>query len=247
MQSIQTPSGMDATHNTTGRTINRTKQEFSNASGFCDVSMTEMSNQLRTFMSPSNSSSSPFNTTQMATVDAVSSVVSMLKGTLERKKLGNHIDKEAVGGSSFSLFDGQDILANMNSAAVNQILEPSGSFQMVPPVQMTDSGNLQTIDASLGIDIECLVAPTDPVQMATISQEPSQSESSAAAPVPSSGLEACDGPASSGQTPSVCESTRKHVGNENVENSSKTKGVLKDFYYLDHDLSIFILLTRIPW
>ncbi|RWR86848.1 hypothetical protein CKAN_01576900 [Cinnamomum micranthum f. kanehirae] len=223
MQSIQTPSGMDATHDTTGRAINRTKQEFSNASGFCDVSMTEMSNQLRTFMSASNSSSSPFNTTQMATVDAVSSVVSLLKGTLERKKFGNHIDKEAVGGSCFSLFDGQDILANMNSAAVNQILEPSGSFQMVPPVQMTDSGNLQTIDESLGIAIECLVAPTNPVQMATISQEPSQSESSAAAPVPSSGLEACDGPASSGQTPSVCESTRKHVGNENVENSSKTK------------------------
>lgn len=224
MQSIQTPSGMDATHNTSGRAINRAKQEFSTAGGFCDASMTEMSNQLQTFMAPSDSAASPFSTTQMATVDSVSSVVSMLKGTLERKKLRNHIDKEALGGSSFSLFNGQGTLANMNCEAVNQILEPSGSFQMVPPLKIKDSGNLQTVDESLEIDIDCLVAPINPVQRTTISQEPSQSESSAAAPAPSTGLEVCDGPSSSGQAPSVCESTRKHVGNENVENSSKTKG-----------------------
>ncbi|KAK3037608.1 hypothetical protein RJ639_030385 [Escallonia herrerae] len=51
-----------------------------------------------TFMSPYNASSSTFTTAQV--VNTVSSGVSMLKGTLERKKLSNQVEKESVEDSS---------------------------------------------------------------------------------------------------------------------------------------------------
>ncbi|XP_077238099.1 protein CYCLOPS-like [Tasmannia lanceolata] len=223
MQSFQTSPGMVATHNIAGRGINRMTQEFSTRTSFCDVSMGEMSNQLRTFMSPSTSSASPFCNPPTASVDAVSSVVSMLKGTLERKKLSNHV--KTVEGSSFGFNGAQEVLANMNSdqGAVNQITELSGNFQVVSPVQVKDFGNLQPIEESIEIDIEDFVSPSNPLQMTSVSQEPSQSESSAAAPVLSTGFEACDGPANSGQTLSVCESSRKYVGNGGSEHGSKSK------------------------
>ncbi|XP_058103876.1 protein CYCLOPS-like isoform X2 [Magnolia sinica] len=228
MQNNQTSSAIEGTHNTSVHGITRMKQEFATASGFCDVSMGEVSNQLRTFMSPSSSSTSPFGSHQVATVDAVSSVVNMLKGTLERKKLSNRIDKEAVDGSSFGYYGVQEVTTNMGSdqGAVSQILKPLRTFQVVsPPGHVQDSGNTHAVGESIEIDIESFVSPPNPIQMTTVSQEPSQSESSAAAPVLSTGFEVCDGPANSGQTLSVCESSRKHVGNGSLEHSSKAKEI----------------------
>lgn len=61
------------------------------------------------------------------------------------------------------------------------------------------------------------------IQMSTMSQEPSQSESSAAAPALSTG---CDATANSGQTFSVCESLRKNIGNGTSSHASEAKGLI---------------------
>jgi hypothetical protein len=99
------------------------------------------------------------------------------------------------------------------------------TFQEVSHVQVNDPGILQTVEESIDLDLEGFVNPTNPVQLSRASQEPSQSESSAAAPVVSSGFDACDGPCNSSQTLSICESSRKQVGNRNPENSTKAKGI----------------------
>lgn len=228
MQSTQSSLGMEAMNNASEHGMNTMKQEFTNPNGFGDVSMCEMPNQLTTFMSPSNSSSSTFNTPQMGNVDKVSSVVSMLKGTLERKKLSNQIEKEAVEDSSIGYYGAPEVVVNatLGQGQGNSIPKSSGTFQEVSPVQVKDHGDFQIIEGSMDLDLEGFVAPLNPIQMSTVSQEPSQSESSAAAPVISAGFDACDGPSNSGQTLSVCESSRKQVGNgRNSENDSRAKEI----------------------
>lgn len=233
MQSFQMSPGMGPTQNSSGHGINRMKQEFATLSNFCEVSTSEMPNQSRTFLSPSNSSASPFNTPPTAPVDAVSSVVSMLKDTLERKKLSNKIDKETVEGCPFGFYDAQQVPANTSSdqRPVNHIFEPQGTFQAVSPVHVKDSMTLQMVGGSIDIDIEGFINPGNPIQISAVSQEPSQSESSAAAPVLSSGFEGCDGPTNSGQTTSVCESSRKQIGNGSLEHGFYAKGMHFIFYY----------------
>ena len=63
---------------------------------------------------------------------------------------------------------------------------------------------------------------TNPIYIGTASQEPSQSESSAAAPVVSSGLDAIEGPSISSQTP--CENSWKQVG-VNKGSDNRVKGI----------------------
>ncbi|OVA18442.1 hypothetical protein BVC80_1833g114 [Macleaya cordata] len=223
MQNFQTTNGMESTQNASEHGISRMKQEFATTSSFGDIS--EIPNQSRTFMSPSNSSTSPFSNPPIATVDAVSSVVSMLKGTLERKKLNNQIERETIEGSQFRFYGAQEVVPHMSldQGQLNHILEPQATYQAVSAVQLKDSEKLQTNEGSIEIDIDGFVAPANPIQMSTVSQEPSQSESSAAAPVHSTGFEVCDGPTNSGQTPSGCESSMKQVGNGGLENGSRAK------------------------
>lgn len=227
MQSTQTSLGMEAMNNASKDGMNNLKLEFTHPNGFVDVSISEMPNRLTTFMSPSNSSSSTYNTPQVGNLDKVSSVVSMLKGTLERKKLRNQIEKEAVEDSSIGYYDAAEAALNatLGQREGDNIPELSGIFQEVSPVQVEDHGDLQMIEGSMDLDLECFVTPVNPIQMRTVSQEPSQSESSAAAPVISAGFDACDGPSNSGQTLSVCESSKKQVGNGNSENGSRAKGI----------------------
>jgi len=206
MQNFQTPKIAEVPHITSGQDVNGMKQEFDQTSNFCDISMGEMPNQLQTFMSPSNSSTSAFNTHRGANVDTVSSVVNMLKGALERKKLGTQVDKETMEGSSFSFYNSQEILVNIstNQDAANQALELPRNFHGVFPVEVHDSGNLISVKRSLELNVEGFVTQGNQIQMGTISQEPSQSESSAAAPALSTG---CDGTANSGsciQSHHVC-------------------------------------------
>ncbi|KAF5188137.1 Cyclops-like protein [Thalictrum thalictroides] len=224
MQNFQTSIGVEATRDAAAREINAMKQPFATTSNFCDAAMVDNTNQLETFMSPSNSSTSPFNT-PLPTVDAVSSVVSMLKGTLERKKLSNHIDKETVQGSSFEFYGSQEVPLNMSfsQGALNDNFEPSGIFQAVSTIEVKDSETLHTDNKPIEIDTDGLVAPANPMQISAVSREPSQSESSAAAPAHSTGYEVCDGPSISGQTPSVSESSRRQVRNGSLEYSSKAK------------------------
>ncbi|KAH7692907.1 hypothetical protein IHE45_01G096600 [Dioscorea alata] len=227
MQNMLTPTVVEAPNDTPvpGRGSSIMKHEFAGTSNFCDVSMVEMPTQLHTFMSPSNSSTSPFNTPPMATVDTVSSVVSMLKGTLERKKLGNQADKETLEGNCFVFSTAAEVASNIGSHqdAAGQLFEPTMPFHMVSSIHMNDLGKLQKVETSLELNVEGFVSSGNQIQLGVLSQEPSQSESSAAAPVISTGFEVCDDPAQSAQTLSVCENSRKCIGNGTTERGPKAR------------------------
>ncbi|KAH9687725.1 protein CYCLOPS [Citrus sinensis] len=220
MQTAQTTIGLEAMHNASALGANKLKEEFENPNGFTELPMSEIPDQMRTFMSPSNSSSSTFNTPQTGNIDNVSSVVSMLKGTLERKKLSNQIEKETFEEFSNGLYRAQEF----SNGHGNHIHEMQGTLQELSAGQVKDPGVLQMIQGSFDLDLEGFVNPTNTNQMSTFSREPSQSESSAAAPVVSSGFDTCDGPSNSSQTVSICESSRRQVGNgKSSENGSRAK------------------------
>ncbi|KAK8657929.1 hypothetical protein V6N13_036146 [Hibiscus sabdariffa] len=215
MQNAQTSLGMEAGLNSYGNGASKMKEELSDPNGFNEIAMSEIPNHLGTFMSPSNSSSSTFNALQTGNADKVSSVVSMLKGTLQRKKLGNQIEKDAVQDSS--------IVPNgtFSQGQGNHFQEIPAVFANVP---LTIPGVLQAVQGPMDLDLEGFVNPANAIPTSTVSLEASQSESSAAAPVISSGFEACDGPSNSSQALSVCESSKKQVGkNWNTDNGSKSK------------------------
>ncbi|XP_015948042.1 protein CYCLOPS-like [Arachis duranensis] len=127
-----------------GDGIDTMKQEAANLTGIDYHSLYELPNQQRSFMTSSNSSSSTFKTLQFGDADKVSSSVSILKDTLQRKIT----EKEATDKSLNGIFCPQE-------PVFHRKLESS--------------------------------------EARTATQEPSQSESSAAAPVVSSGLDACEG------------------------------------------------------
>ncbi|KAL3500101.1 hypothetical protein ACH5RR_039194 [Cinchona calisaya] len=232
LQTSQTSLGMEAMPNMSENGVNNFKQEYPAPNGF-NVSLCGIPNQVNTFMSPSNSSSATFNTPQVGNVENISSVVSMLKGTLERKKLGNTVEKEAVHDSSFGYYGSEEVLGNSGlNQEGNHAYEMQGTFHDVSAVQITDTGILQTAERSFGFGLEGMITPTNGIQMSTLSREPSQSESSAAAPVISTGFEVCDGPSTSGQAPTVCESSRKQVGHAR---SSEYGSRVKDVRELTYD------------
>ncbi|XP_038704359.1 protein CYCLOPS-like isoform X2 [Tripterygium wilfordii] len=224
LQTTQTAFAMEALHDASGVGTNKLKQEFASPNGFGDLPVCDNANQLNTFMSPSNSSS--YNASdQMGNIDKVSSVVSMLKGTLERKKLFTQVEKETVENCSNGFYQG--IVANPvfdkgQENHSNQIME---NFQEIPSGEVQDPGFLQMVQGSMDLDMQGFVNPMNLVQFSAVSREPSQSESSAAAPVVSSGFDACDGPSNSSQTPSFCESSKKQVAKtRSLENDSRAKG-----------------------
>ncbi|KAG8382063.1 hypothetical protein BUALT_Bualt05G0037600 [Buddleja alternifolia] len=178
--------------------------------------MHENPNRFNAFMSPSNSSSSNFNNPQVGNVDKISSVVSMLKGTLERKKLNNQVDKEAIEDSSFGY---EEFLKQY---------ENHGNFQDALTFGVTETGAvLQTIEESL---MEGIMDPVNTNQMSIISREPSQSESSTAPPF-INGFDMCEDPSVSTQAPNVCESSRNQMGNgRSPEDSSRTKDFKERLY-----------------
>lgn len=75
MQNAQTMMGVEALQNASGPDF-KMKQEFANPSGFTDQSMNEIAEQLSTFVSPPNSSSSTFSALPVNNLGKVSSVVS---------------------------------------------------------------------------------------------------------------------------------------------------------------------------
>ncbi|KAI3792842.1 hypothetical protein L2E82_06733 [Cichorium intybus] len=198
MQNSQTAIGMEAT----GNRVNQLKQQFVNQSQFNEASLYHTNG----FMPPSNSSSSNINELQFGTIDKVSSVVSMLKGTLERKKLNNQIEKEAIEAIED---DSLGYYSTVNHVNEIQNYQVQGGFQDLSNGEMKDPGLFQIVQGGMDADMDNFVAPTSNVQMSFASREASQSESS---PVISNGFDACDGQSNSGQTPSACESSRKQVG-----------------------------------
>lgn len=227
MQNSQPTIGLDGLQNASGNYNNVVKEEFAFSNGFNVPSICEVSNQLGTFISPSNSSSSTFDAPHMGDMDKVSSVVSMLKGTLERKKLSNlQIEKGVEDDSSNRLFPGQEVIVNtgFDQGQGNQLQDMVRTFQEVSTIEVKDHEAMQKGEGSLDLEMEGFVNLTNPNPMSRNSQEPSQSESSAAAPVISSGFDACDGPSNSSQTLSICESSLKQAGNRSSENGSRSKG-----------------------
>ncbi|CAN6547063.1 unnamed protein product [Malus baccata var. baccata] len=220
MQNAQMPGDLEVMQTASGNS-NLAKQDFAFSNGFNDPSICVVTNQLATFISPSNSSSSTFNTSQMSELDKVSSVVSMLKGTLELKKLSNQIEKEGVDDdSSNGRFSVQEGIVNIgfDQGKRDQIHEmAAGTFQEVSTIQVNDHRIKQNVEGSLDLEMEGFVNITNPNPISRNSQEPSQSESSAAAPVVSSGFDACDGPSNSSQTLSICESSIKRAGSSRAK------------------------------
>ncbi|XP_065877960.1 protein CYCLOPS-like isoform X2 [Euphorbia lathyris] len=131
---------------------------------------------------------------QMGDVDRVSSVVSMLKGTLERKKLGNQFEQQNT-----AIYHDQ---AQPQQVVINYDQEKAQTSQEISSTHVNDAEMM---------DLVGFVNPTmsNPIhQLSTFSREASQSESSAAAPVLSSGFDACDGPSISSMSDKPVENNK---------------------------------------
>lgn len=126
------------------------------------------------------------------------------------------IENETAEDSFDALYHAQEVIINSTSdqGKGNGIQEiPPGSFQEISSGQVKDPGVLQALQGPMDLEFEGFANTINSIHLSTVSREPSQSESSAAAPVASSGLGACDGPSNSSQTLTFCESSRKQVGN----------------------------------
>ncbi|PKI44149.1 hypothetical protein CRG98_035442 [Punica granatum] len=175
MQNAQTMIGMEAMQNATGQGL-KMKQEFASPNCFTDHSMNDVPEQLGTFVSPSNSSSSTFSAQPVNNLDKVSSVVSMLKGTLERKRLANRAEKEAFEDCSQGFFQAQGVVANTNfyQGQGNMIHETFSVCGDVFSSQVKEAGVPQTVDGSIDLDLDGFMNSSNPIQQGRVSQEPSQ-------------------------------------------------------------------------
>nr|A9XMT4.1 RecName: Full=Protein CYCLOPS; Short=PsCYCLOPS; AltName: Full=Protein IPD3 homolog; Short=PsIPD3; AltName: Full=PsSYM33 [Pisum sativum]ABU63669.1 CYCLOPS [Pisum sativum] len=220
MQNTQAPQGLDSMFMAPKHDANIIKEELAHFNGFDYLSMCEIPSQKGSFMSPSNSSSSTFNTQQLVDVDKVSSCVSMLKGTLQRKRLECQVEKDAAEDGLNEIFGIREPLfqSGFNEGQENwnhqKLVNVQGDFTD----QVKDTGVIETLEGAANFVLEGFANQTSQIHGGTASGEPSQSESSAAAPVISSGLDACEGPSNSSQT--LCDSSWKQVG-ESTQNRAK--------------------------
>ncbi|PWA84238.1 hypothetical protein CTI12_AA161100 [Artemisia annua] len=178
MQNSQTSIGIEAMHKTLP--INQSKQDF------------DIPNKFDDFISTSNSSLSTYNAPH---IDNVSSVVNILKDTLEHKSLVNNIE---------------NYYSNSNQAH---------------GIHIDDPISLQGLQGAMDADMEGFVVPTNLVGMNVVSREGSQSGSTAATPVFSTGLDVSDRQSNSGQSPSGFGSPKKLVANGKCrQNRNVAKG-----------------------
>ncbi|OEL16474.1 hypothetical protein BAE44_0022507 [Dichanthelium oligosanthes] len=192
---------------------NQLKQDFTNTTTSTPMSNTPV--QTPKFVSPSSSSTSPLDSPHMVAQDTVTSVVSMLKDTLERKKLGSHANKDASVGNSFGFYETQQFQQN--------ILGGADLFSLVANAQVQDSPMLPKVERLMEPNNGNFVAPTNQVWFGAASREPSHSGSSTAMTAHSTGFEVCDELPTMGQAMSVCESTRKNAANGTADCRSKGK------------------------
>ncbi|KAK3128242.1 hypothetical protein QOZ80_6BG0458840 [Eleusine coracana subsp. coracana] len=216
---------------------NQLRQGFTNTN---TANITPMSNtpvQTPKFVSPSSSSTSPLDNAHSGAQDTITSVVSMLKDTLERKKLGSHANKDTPVGSSFGFYDTQEFQQN--------IIGATDIFPLVTTAQFQDSLMLPKADVPMEANNGNFIAPASQVWLGAVSREPSQSGSSTAVTAHSAGFEVCDDLPSMGQAMSVCESTKNNIANGTADCKSKGKEyrerVLKDNFKDDRKKGV---LTR---
>jgi hypothetical protein len=199
---------------------NQLKQDFTNTTNSTLVSNTPA--QTPKFVSPSSSSTSPLD--HMVAQDAVTSVVSMLKDTLERKKLGSHANRDTSVGNSFGFYDAHQFQQNIHGG--------TDIFSVVTTAQVQDSPMLPKAERPMEPNNGNFVATANQVWFGAASREPSHSGSSTAMTAHSAGFEVCDELLYMGQAMSVCESTKKNVANGTSDCRSKGKGILPLIYSL---------------
>ncbi|XP_057850387.2 protein CYCLOPS isoform X2 [Cryptomeria japonica] len=228
MQGMPTSNDVEVLQIPVGGSTHNIKHETASL-GFLSHALTsEQSIQQSTFLSPSLTSMSSFSTQPVGAMDSVSSVVSMLKGTLERKKLGaNQFNKGIPIDNAFGPYvhDENIYCMSQNHNSFLQVPEPEERVQTAKLIQVKENEQAQQ-GTCLNQDGETETLDVAPNQLQTsaMSQEPSQSESSAAAPVLSAGVTTCEDPVNSGRTVSRCESSRKRGADGDVDNNVKEKG-----------------------
>ncbi|XP_019182375.1 PREDICTED: uncharacterized protein LOC109177441 isoform X2 [Ipomoea nil] len=197
------------------------KQEFGNTNGFTDLPRYEMPNQLSSFVSPSNSSSSTFEAQNVDAADKISSVVSMLKGTLERKKLSGHCHTTIEALEDSSIYGAHEVLCNssLNHMLGGHIYEKHEALEDAF-FQVNDTGVFQAAGGSLDAKLDDVMAPTSLIQMGAPSQELSQSESSVVPLVISTGFDICDG----------SSNTYQAQNGRSTENGSSTRDIRERTY-----------------
>ncbi|KAF7106012.1 hypothetical protein CFC21_106777 [Triticum aestivum] len=211
---------------TTGtmRAANQLRLDFTNTNAANSAPMGSTPLQTSTFVSPSCSSTSPLDNPHMLAQDTVTSVVSMLKDTLERKKLSSPANRDMPHGNPFGFYDSQQFQHN--------ILGGTDMFPLVTNGHVQDSLMLPEVERPTEPNAENFVAPASQIWISAASHEPSQSGSSNALTAQSAGFEVCDELRPMGQGLSVCESTRKNVANGTADCRSNGKDyrekVLKD-------------------
>uniref|UniRef100_A0A453QG82 Uncharacterized protein n=1 Tax=Aegilops tauschii subsp. strangulata TaxID=200361 RepID=A0A453QG82_AEGTS len=211
---------------TTGtmRAANQLRLDFTNTNAANSAPMGSTPLQTSTFVSPSCSSTSPLDNPHMLAQDTVTSVVSMLKDTLERKKLSSPANRDMPHGNPFGFYDSQQFQHN--------ILGGTDMFPLVTNGHVQDSLMLPEVERPTEPNAENFVAPASQIWISAASREPSQSGSSNALTAQSAGFEVCDELRPMGQGLSVCESTRKNVANGTADCRSNGKDyrekVLKD-------------------
>ncbi|KAG6538057.1 protein CYCLOPS-like [Zingiber officinale] len=214
MQNSQMQAITESQDNTTIIGIEQGPTKLSNE--FCDDSVVEIGTQVQTFMSPSNSTTYPFDTPPVATADPVSSVVSLLKGSLEKKRLARQFNvSENLKDTSFVVSNIQpevNLICNQNIQ--NEIYWSANKFHLVSSIQEQNPMNSK-FEILLEPNTEEFVTSANQFRTAT-SEEPSQSGSSMAVAAFTIGFDACDDLANSAQTNSICESSRRSMGNQNL-------------------------------
>lgn len=241
MKNAQETQGMESMCMAPQHGTNTIEQEAANLNGLDYLSMCEIPSQKGLFMSPSNSSSTTFNTYQLGDADKVSSCVSMLKGTLQRKRLSVQVEKEAVEDSLNGLFCPQQphFQTGFKEGQENWNHQEPVNVQGASTGQVKEHpGVLQTFEGTTNFVLDGFTYQTNQIYGGTASREPSQSESSAAAPVISSGLDACEGPSNSNQA--LCESSWKQVGVSRSPESTQNR--VKGIYNLHYKMFFFLRL-----
>ncbi|PKA47795.1 hypothetical protein AXF42_Ash020198 [Apostasia shenzhenica] len=167
----------------------RIKHDFTSASNFFNSPTIQTHNQLQTIMSSSNLSTS-FNTPPTETSNTFSSVVNVLKDTIEHKKLDSRAQKQNFEESSHVMLNFQRAAHSISNS--QRPANQGTTFNLLPSVHEPTFDNSAILDNCLDLKLEGFPAQANEEQTATISREHSQSESSSAAPDLSTGFEVCD-------------------------------------------------------
>ena len=198
------------------KAANQLRLDFTNTNATNGASVGNNPIQTSTFVSPSCSSTSPLDSPHMVGQDTVTSMVSMLKDTLERKKHGSHANKDTPHGNSFGFYDNQQFQHN--------ILGGTDIFPLVATSHAQDSLVFPEVEGATEPNAKNFVNPANQIWITTASREPSQSGSSTAMTAQSAGFEVCDELRPMGQALSACESTRRHAANGTSDCGSTVKG-----------------------